>query len=98
MRRSALTLGCRLPASPVLAQNTAQSGTCGDVRAYAARLAQDYAAYSPALGQLAQTKGTVLPPETKDTDGTRLAAFNPMTDETLLNEAIRPNAEDKKQR
>ena len=98
MRRSALTLGCRLPASPVSAQNTTQSVTRDDVRAYAARLAQDYATYSPALGQMAQTKGTVLPPETKDTDGTRLAAFNPMTDEAFLNEAIRPNAEDKKQR
>ena len=122
MRRLALTLGCLLLASPVLAQTAltaadrayltdtaqgsayelrlaqtaAQSVKRDDVRAYASRLVQDHAAYSKALGQLAQAKGIVLPPEMKDTDRTRLAAFNPITDETFLNEAIRLNAEDKK--
>lgn len=70
-----------------------------DVKAYAARVVADHAAFNQALQELGHAKGVELPTDMTADDRVRLNTINSQTgstaDRSFIQEAIRINSEDK---
>lgn len=76
-----------------------QRSSRDDVKAYAARIIADHAAYNQALQELARAKGLELPTTMTADDRVRLNTINSQAgstaDRSFIEEAVRVNAEDK---
>ncbi len=76
-----------------------QRSSRDDVKAYAARIIADHAAYNQALQELARAKGLELPTTMTADDQVRLNSINSQAgstaDRSFIEEAVRVNAEDK---
>jgi len=76
-----------------------QRSSRDDVKAYAARIIADHAAYNQALQELARAKGIELPTTMTADDQVRLNSINSQAgstaDRSFIEEATRINADDK---
>ncbi len=83
-----------------LAALARQRSSRDDVKAYAARIITDHAAYNQALQDLGNAKGLTLPTAMTPADQVRLNSINSQAgstaDASFISEAIRINAEDKR--